>query len=208
MWVFLYPKIINSISYDLRGQMFLSFILLISIIQISMTVYSLVNKESQYMFCNLFFTQEAISEWKERLSAGLEGDGRGQAALLALDWKRWVWCHLANGNVNRQKRGWKRVTGRLPERGEGVRPRASEGASFLQRRAPHYLWGKEEKLQRKTCAFCVLTTCLAQKGGSVSEPRWRGMREELHIDWFSLVCPEAAVSSSALGFHQRASLFF
>lgn len=85
MWVFLYPKIINSISYDLRGQMFLSFILLISIIQISMTVYSLVNKESQYMFCNLFFTQEAISEWKERLSAGLEGDGRGQAALLALD---------------------------------------------------------------------------------------------------------------------------
>lgn len=66
--------------------MFLIFILLMSIFQISMTVYSLVNKESQYMFCNLFFTKEAVCGWKEKLSAGLEeGSSRRQVALLAFE---------------------------------------------------------------------------------------------------------------------------
>lgn len=82
MWVFLYPRI-KSISYDLSGgQMFLIFVLLISIFQTSVTMYSLVNKESQYMFCNLFFAQETISEWKEELLAGLEKTARDRWLCL------------------------------------------------------------------------------------------------------------------------------
>lgn len=55
MWVSVCTRPINSIRYDLsRGQMFLIFMLLMSIFQISVTLYSLVNKESQDMFCNLF----------------------------------------------------------------------------------------------------------------------------------------------------------
>lgn len=56
--------------------MFLIFVLLISIFQTSVTMYFLVNKENQYMFCNLFFAQETVSEWKEELLAGLEETAR------------------------------------------------------------------------------------------------------------------------------------
>lgn len=68
-----------------RGEMFLIFMLLMSIFQISMTLYSLVNKESQYMFGNLFFTKEAVCEWKDRLLAELEaGRQRGDRLLCLL----------------------------------------------------------------------------------------------------------------------------
>lgn len=66
-------------------------------------MYSLVNKESQHMFCNLFFAQETVSEWKEELLAGLEEMAREQVALLALDWKHWAWCYVASGDVNGEK---------------------------------------------------------------------------------------------------------
>lgn len=76
MWVFLYPRIKN-ISYNLSGgQMFLIFVLLLSVFQISVTMYSLVNKESLHMFCNLFFTQETVSGWKEGFLAGLKDTAR------------------------------------------------------------------------------------------------------------------------------------
>lgn len=62
--------------------MFLIFVLLISIFHISVTMYSLVAKECQRMFCNLFFTQETVFEWKERLLAGLEETARDRWLCL------------------------------------------------------------------------------------------------------------------------------
>lgn len=140
MWVFLYPRI-KSISYNLsRGQMFLIFVLLISIFQTSVTMYSLVNKESQHMFCNLFFAQETVSEWKEELLAGLEEMAREQVALLALDWKtgRGVTWPVVMLMERKRQSVWegRGVTGQLPERCEGVRAGAGEGVSLLRRRAP------------------------------------------------------------------------
>lgn len=82
MWFSLYLRI-KRISYNLSGgQMFLIFVLLISIFQTSVTMYSLVDKESQYMFCNLFFAQETVSEWKEGLLAGLEETARDRWLCL------------------------------------------------------------------------------------------------------------------------------
>lgn len=64
--------------------MFLIFVLLMSIFQISVTLYSLVNKESQDMFCNLFFTKEALCEWKEAVGRTGGGAAAGDRLLCLL----------------------------------------------------------------------------------------------------------------------------
>lgn len=98
--------------------MFLIFLLLMSIFQISMTLHSLVNKESQYMFYNLFFTKEAVCEWKDRLLAELEAGQQQETGCFAcfrLKTLSELVSLVSLGNVNgdntaecmgRKGRGW------------------------------------------------------------------------------------------------------